>query len=128
MHFAVLWGSVITSLAAGWSVHISKYVCIPLGILIWAAGFLYNVAMTRRYRSGQEMHGVALARRGYQRITARTIMNIGVAVGFRSWLTLIAALVLIPMYAAAVRRRQRYLDYMRTGMLDDAFPDRIRKH
>jgi hypothetical protein len=43
-------------------------------------------------------------------------------------LTLIVAVILIPFYAAAARRRQRYLDYMRTGMLSDAFPDRIVKH
>lgn len=128
IHFVVLWGSVITSLAASWRVPLPNYVAIPLGIMIWALGFLYNVSVTRRYRRGQAMHRAALARRGYQRITARTIMNLGVAVGFRSWLTLIIAILLIPVYAAAVRRRQRYLDYMRTGVLSDAFPDRIVKH
>ena len=55
-------------------------------------------------------------------------MNLGVAIGFGSWLTLIVAAILIPFYAAAARRRERYLDYMRTGMMSDAFPDRVVRH
>jgi len=128
VHFALLWGTVIVSLAAGWLIPMPLYVSIPLGIIVWLLGFLYNVSSVNRYRRGEEMYGTALARRGYQRIAARTIMNIGVALGFRSWLTIIIALLLIPIYTSAVRRRQRYLDYMRTGMLSDAFPDRIIKH
>jgi hypothetical protein len=128
VHFGLLWGSVITSLAAGWRIPMPYYVSVPLGIIVFILGFLYNVSIVNRYRHGEEMHRLALARRGYQRIAARTIMNIGVALGFRSWLTLIIALLLIPVYTSAIRRRQRYLDYMRTGMLSDAFPDRIIKH
>lgn len=128
LHFFLLWGSVITGLAAGWRIPIPIYVSLPLGLMIWAVGLLYNLSATQRHRRGPATHRAALARRGYQRIIARTIMNLGVAVGFRSWLTLIVAVILIPFYAAAARRRQRYLDYMRTGMLSDAFPDRIVKH
>jgi len=95
---------------------------------MWILGFLYNLSANQRYRRGQATHRSAQARRSYQRITARTIMNLGVAVGFRSWLTLLVTLILIPFYATAARRRQRYLDYMRTGVLSDAFPDRIVKH
>jgi hypothetical protein len=96
--------------------------------MIWALGLLYNVGVNQRYHRGPATHRSAQARRSYQRITARTIMNLGVALGFRSWLTLLIAVILIPFYAAAARRRQRYLDYMRTGVLSDAFPDRIVKH
>ncbi len=103
-------------------------VSIPLGLMIWVLGLLYNLSVMQRHRRGSATHSTAQARRSYQRITARTIMNLGVAIGSRSWLTLIAAAVLIPLYAAAARRRQRYLDYMRTGVMSDAFPDRIVRH
>ncbi len=128
VHFGLLWGTVIISLAAGWIIPMPPYVAIPLGIILWLLGLLYNVSIINRHRRGGEMHSIALARRGYQRIVARTVMNLGVALGFRSWLTVIIALLLIPVYTSAIRRRQRYLDYMRTGMLSDAFPDRIVKH
>ena len=128
MHFVLLWGSVITGLAAGWRIPIPIAVAIPLGLMIWALGLLYNVSLTQHHRRGPATHRTALARRSYQRIAARTIMNLGVAIGFRSWLTLIVAALLIPFYAAAANRRRRYLDYMRTGVLSDAFPDRIVKH
>jgi hypothetical protein len=127
MHFVLLWGSVITGLAAGWHMPVPYSISIPLGFMIWALGFLYNLSASRRSKRGTASHRAALARRSYQRITARTIMNLGVAVGSRSWLTLIVTAFLVPFYASAARRRQRYLDYMRTGVLSDAFPDRIVK-
>ena len=128
LHFIVLWGSIITSLAAGWRIPITVIVSIPLGIMLWVLGLLYNVSAIQRHRHDAATRWSALGRRSYHRITARTIMNLGAAVAFRSWLTLIASIILIPFYAAAARRRQRYLDYMRTGVLSDAFPDRIVKH
>lgn len=128
LHFVLLWGSVITGLAAGWRIGIPLPVAIPLGLAIWLLGFLYNLSIIRRQRRGLATHRTALARGGTLRIAARTIMNVGVAVGSRSWLTLIIAALLIPFYAAAARRRERYLDYMRTGVMSDAFPDRVVKH
>jgi hypothetical protein len=128
LHFVLLWGSVITSLAAGWRINMPLSVAIPLGIMVWLLGLIYNVSVIRRQRQGAATHRTAQAQRGYLRITARTIMNLGIAIGFRSWLTLIIAVILIPFYAAAARRRERYLDYMRTGRLSDAFPDRVVKH
>ncbi|MEW6555175.1 MAG: hypothetical protein AB1384_12930 [Actinomycetota bacterium] len=119
---------MITGLAAGWRINIPLAVAVPLGLLVWAAGFLYNISIVRRRRQRLATHRSAVTRHGYQRILARTAMNLGVALGFRSWLTLIIAALLIPFYAAAARRRERYLDYMRTGMLSDAFPDRVIKH
>ena len=128
LHFVLLWGSVITGLAAGWRINIPLSVAIPIGAMIWLMGFLYNVSLIQRQRRGIAPHRTVLASRSYLRITARTVMNLGIAVGSRSWLTLIVAAILIPFYAAAARRRERYLDYMRSGMLSDAFPDRIVKH
>jgi hypothetical protein len=128
LHFVLLWGSVITSLAAGWRINMPLPVAIPLGVMLWLLGILYNFSVIQRQRRGAATHRTAQARRSYLRIAARTIMNVGVALAFRSWLTLIVAAILIPFYAAAARRRERYLDYMRTGMLSDAFPDRIVKH
>lgn len=128
LHLLLVWGSVITGLAAGWRIGIPLAVAAPLGVIIWVLGFAYNASMVRRQRHRVATHRSAATRRGYQRIVARTVMNIGIAVGFRSWLTLIVAAILIPFYAAAARRRERYLDYMRTGMMSDAFPDRVVKH
>jgi len=128
MHFVLLWGSVITGLAAGWRMGIPLPVAIPIGMAIWLLGLFYNFSVIQRRRRGLALHRASLARRGYLRITARTAMNLGVAIGSRSWLTLIVAILLIPFYTAAARRRERYLDYVRTGMMSDAFPDRIVKH
>lgn len=128
LHFILLWGSVITGLAAGWRINIPLPVAVPLGVMIWLLGLLYNLSVIQRRQRGLARHRSALARSSYLRITARTIMNLGIALAFRSWLTLIFAVVIIPFYAAAARRRERYLDYMRTGMLSDAFPERIVKH
>lgn len=127
LHFVALWGSVITGLMADWRLPISILVAIPLGLLLWAAGFLFNMYVIQRARQEPALHRAEMNRRRYQRIAARTLMNVGVGLAFRSWLTLIVAAILIPFYAAASRSRQRYLEYMRTGMQDDAFPDRTRK-
>ena len=121
----MLWGSVITGLIAGWSLPISYVVTIPLGLALWAVGFLYNLFTMGRFKRGRLLYREALTRRGYQRIFARTVMNLGVAMFFRSWLAILAAFLLIPLYSTAARRRRLYLDYIRTGMLSDAFPDRI---
>ena len=128
LHFVLLWGSVITGLAAGWRIGIPVPVAVPLGLLVWLLGLLYNVSFIQRRRRGLAVRRPALGHRGFLRISARTIMNLGVAIGFGSWLTLIVAAILIPFYAAAARRRERYLDYMRTGMMSDAFPDRVVRH
>ena len=128
LHFLLLWGSVITGLAAGWRMPVAFIVSIPLGLMIWVLGLLYNFSIIQRYRRTSLTHSTAQSRRNYQRIIARTIMNLGVAIASRSWLTLIVAAVLIPFYASAARRRQRYLDYMRSGVMSDAFPDRIVRH
>jgi hypothetical protein len=125
LHFLVLWGTVATGFMAGWRLPISFVVAVPLGLLLWAAGFLYNLNYARQFKHALPQHRAALARRGYWRIAARTTMNVGIGLGFRSWLTLVAAGLLIPFYAAAARRRRLYLDYMRTGMLSNAFPDRV---
>ena len=127
LHFVALWGSVITGLIADWRLPISNLVAIPVGLILWAAGLLFNMYVIQRARQEPALHRTEMNRRRYQRIAARTLMNVGVAVAFRSWFTLIVAAILIPFYAAASRSRQRYLEYLRTGMQDDAFPDRTRK-
>ena len=127
LHFAALWGSVLTGLVAGWRLPINNFLAIPLGLLLWALGFWFNMYVIQRARQEPALNRAEMSRRRYLRIAARTLMNIGVAVAFRSWLTLIVAAVLIPFYAAASRSRQRYLEYLRTGMQDDAFPDRTLK-
>ncbi len=103
-------------------------VSLPLGIMIWILGLVYNLRLIQRQKKGLARHRYLMTHGSHQRIAARTLMNLGVAVGSRSWLTLIVVAILVPFYAAAARRRERYLDYMRTGMLSDAFPKRIVRH
>ncbi len=128
LHFILLWGSVITGLAAGWRINIPLAAAVPLGVMIWLLGLLYNLSVMQRQKRGPMRHRTAQTHRSLLRIAARTLMNLGVAAASRSWLTLIVAVIIIPFYTAAARRRERYLDYMRTGMLSDAFPERIVKH
>ena len=128
LHFLALWGSVITGLASRWRVPVPFAVSIPLGAMIWLVGFLYNLNALRSQRTGGASHRAALQRRTYRRIGARTVMNLGVALAFRSWLTVIVSFLLVPLYANAARRRQQYLDYLRTGMMSDAFPHRVKRH
>jgi hypothetical protein len=128
LHLIALWGSVGIGLIAGWKLPISNLVAIPLGILFFVIGLLYNANNVKRLREKPAGHRVALARRGYRRIVARTIMNLGIGLAFRSWLTLLVAAILIPFYVLAAHQRRQYLDYMRSGVLSDAFPDRISRH
>jgi hypothetical protein len=128
LHVAAVWLSVITSQVAGWTLSVHPYLSLALGVMMWALGFLFNLRLIASSRSGAATHATAHARRSYQRIAARTIMNLGIGIAFRSWLTLLVAGMLIPFYASAARQRRNYLDYLRTGMLSDAFPHRVRRH
>lgn len=128
LHFLALWGSVITSLAATWRLPVPLAVAMPLGAALWACGFLVNVYAARQPGPVRPSYRSPFYRSSGRRIFARTIMNLGIALFFRAWLTIAVALVLVPLYALAAQRRRLYLDYMRTGMLSDAFPDRINRH
>lgn len=125
LHFLLLWGSVITGLASQWRIPLPLSLSLPLGAMIWLLGVFYNLSTLRRQRLNAESHRLAVQKRVYHRIAARTVMNLGVVVASRSWLTLVVTALLIPLYANAARRRQQYLDYLRTGMLSDAFPHRV---
>lgn len=125
LHLLLLWGSVITGLASQWRIPLPLSLSLPLGAMIWLLGVFYNLRTLRRQRFIAESHRLAVQKRLYHRIAARTVMNLGVVVASRSWLTLIVTALLIPLYANAARRRQQYLDYLRTGILSDAFPHRV---
>jgi MFS family permease len=127
LHIIILWGSVFAGLTAGWRLPFSYVVAIPLGLIIWGAGLLYNLYNIQRFRRRPARHQAELNRRVYQRIVARTMMNLGIGLATRSLLTIIAAVVLIPIYIVAANKRRQYLDYLRSGMQSDVFPDRIAK-
>lgn len=127
MHFALLWGSVVTGLAAGWRIGVPLPLAIPIGLAIWLLGFLYNLSLVNRQRRRLPSRLTSI-RHSYLRIMARSLMNLGVAIGSTTWLTLIAVAILVPLYTAAAHRRERYLDYVRNGMMSGAFPDRIVRH
>lgn len=125
LHILAIWMSVATSLMAGWYLPLRLYVSFPLGFLTWCLGLFLNLRLIESYRRNPATHSTAQVQKSYKRIAARTLMNLGIALAFRSWLTMIFAGILIPFYARAARKRRMYLDYLRTGMLSDAFPNRI---
>ncbi|MBC7246393.1 MAG: hypothetical protein H5T73_01265 [Actinobacteria bacterium] len=128
VHFIAIWLSVITSLVAGWSLSIHNYVSFPVGCMVWLLGLLINLRQLRDFRMSPTTRRRQYSQISHQRIAARTIMNVGIALAFRSWFTLLVAGLLIPMYISAARKRRAYLDYLRTGMLSDAFPHRVKRH
>lgn len=117
--------SVATSLMAGWSIPLRPYISLPLGLLIWLLGFFLNLRIMDAQRRRKATHSRAHVQQSYRRIAARTVMNLGIALGFRSWLTMLLAGILIPFYFEAAKRQRMYHDYLCTGMLHDAFPNRI---
>jgi len=127
LHFAAVWLSVITSLMAGWHLPLSYSLSIPLGLMVWFLGFLVNLRLIRISAVASARTQASQVRKSYRRIFARTIMNLGISLTFRSWFTMMVSALLIPLYATAARQRRAYLDYLRTGMLSNAFPHRIRR-
>lgn len=125
LHFLAVWMSVALSLMAGWNLPLKPYISIPLGLTVWCLGFLLNMRVVRSFRREPRLQFIAQARKSYQRIAARTIMNLGISLLFRSWFTMLVSGMLIPFYINAAKKRRAYLDYLRTGMLHDAFPNRI---
>jgi hypothetical protein len=126
LHFFLLWGTVIIGLAAGLLLPVSKLIAIPLGVLLWILGLLYNLHLVQRRRV-RNPHARVSSSRGNGRIAARSLMNFGIAFGFRSWLTIIAAFILIPLYMWAVARRREYVDFAREPDTGDVLPDRLRR-
>lgn len=125
LHLLAIWMSVATSLMAGWSISLRPYITLPLGFMLWLLGFFFNLRLIETRRRKRATHSRAHVQESYRRITARTVMNLGIALAFRSWLTMIVAGLLIPLYIEAAKRQRMYLDYLRTGTLSDAFPNRI---
>ncbi len=128
VHFAAVWLSVATSLVAGWSLPIRIYVSFPLGCMLWCLGLLLNLRLVRFLRLDTAAYRARRTQYSYQRVAARTLMNAGIALAFRSWFTMLVTAMLIPFYISASRKRREYLDYLRTGMLSDALPHRVKRH
>jgi hypothetical protein len=125
LHSLLIWGSVIAALVAGLLLPISNFITVPLGTAIWLFGFLYNLNLVQ---SGRPQRGSwRRARGGNDRIAARTAMNFGIAFAFRSWPTLIAAFLLIPVYAWFAGRHREYLDGQHGRRMGGVFPDRRRR-
>ncbi len=127
LHFMLLWGSVILGLVAGLLLPISNLISIPLGVILWGLGFFYNYHLIQTRRP-YNPHRPTAGQKSYERIVARTLMNLGIAFGFRSWLTIIAAVILIPPYAWVAGKKREYLDFRHERNITDVFPDRSRRH
>lgn len=89
----IIWASVALGLMAGWRIPISPWIAIPVGLLLWICGFLYTLRLRGQFKEAAERHRRPPRRRGYPLVEARIAMHLGVALGFRSWPTLGAALV-----------------------------------
>ena len=123
LHFILLWGSVTIGLVAGLLLPVSNLIAIPLAVILWAFGFFYNFRLVQT-RPAYNPNRPGAGRKSYERITARTLMNLGIAIVFRSWITLIAAIILIPLYTWAARKKRQYLDSLHGHGVADVFPDR----
>jgi hypothetical protein len=127
LHFLFLWGTVIAGLEAGLLLPFSKLIAIPLGAALWAIGLFYNFHLIQTRRA-QSPHVRSLPPRSNERIAARTLMNLGIALGFRSWLTIITAFLLIPLHLWSARRTMEYLGFIGRRNVGLVSRERMRRH
>jgi len=126
VHFLVVWGSVLISIASRWRMRLPLGAALGLGIAIWLAAMVLNASRVRRFRAGDTR--MTFRQRESSRILARTLMNIGISVLFKSWLTLIVSFLMVPVYLYASRVRERFLHYLHTGIWEQAMPGRTHRH
>ncbi len=113
-----IWGSAILfSVVLEWRLPIPLWAGLVFGILLWIAGLLFAIQVTaerRRLRRGTARAGTRLMGLvAHPYATSRLMMNLGVALAFRSWVTLIIAVLLYPLYTMLARRRRSALSVNR---------------
>lgn len=87
--------AILASLAVAyitdWRMPLSPWIAVPAGVVLWISGFGYTMHLRRRFREVREQGMRPGKRRGYPMVEARAAMHLGVALGFRSWPTLVVA-------------------------------------
>ncbi len=118
LNILFIWGSAILfSMVLKWRLPIPLWAGMTFGVLLWIAGFLFAIQVTaerRRLRRGTARAGTHLMGLvAHPFATARLMMNLGIGLAFRSWVTLIIAVLLYPMYTLLARRRRSALSVNR---------------
>lgn len=113
-----IWGSAILfGVVLKWRLPIPLWAGLVFGILLWIAGLLFAIQVTaerRRLRRGTARSGTHLMGLvAHPFATTRLMMNLGMALAFRSWVTLIIAILLYPMYTLMAKRRRSALSVNR---------------
>jgi len=108
--FAAVLASVVIAYVTHWRMPISPWIAVPIGLVIWACGFMYTMYLRGKRKEARERRERPTRRRGFPFVEARAAMYLGVALGFRSWPTLIVAAVSAAVnlwLAVSLRRRLR---------------------
>jgi len=108
--FVAVLASVLIAYVTHWRMPISPWIAAPTGLVLWACGFMYTMYLRGKWKEAAERHERPARRRGFPFVEARAAMHLGVALGFRSWPTLIVALVSAAVnlwLAISLRRRLR---------------------
>jgi hypothetical protein len=98
VQLVLVWGSVIIGLLTGWRMPLPRWAAIPAGLAIWFGGLILNLQGRKRFREVMGPGGLKARKRGYPLIAGRTAMNLGIALAFRSWPTLVATALLLAFY------------------------------
>ncbi len=109
-----IWGSAILfSVVLKWRLPIPLWAGVVFGIILWIAGLLFAMQVTaerRRLRRGTARPGTHLMGLvAHPYATSRLMMNLGIGLAFRSWVTLIIAVLLYPAYTLLAKRRRSAL-------------------
>ena len=113
-----IWGSAILfSLILKWRLPVPLWAGLVFGRLLWIAGSLLAIlvrAERRRLRRGTARSGTHLMGLvAHPFATSRLMMNLGIALAFRSWVTLVIAILLYPTYTLLAKRRRSALSVNR---------------
>jgi hypothetical protein len=102
--------SVVIAYISHWRMPVSPWIAVPAGTTLWACGFVYTLHLRKGFREAAEgRRKPATRRRGYPLVEARGAMHLGVALGFRSWPTLIVAVACLAVNLLLVVYMRRKL-------------------
>ncbi|MDI7252025.1 MAG: hypothetical protein QME89_05640 [Actinomycetota bacterium] len=111
---ALLWvesllimGSVVAAYLLHWRIPLPAWLAVPAGVLLWGGGLLYTLRRRGEWKARRGRGRRRMFPGGYPLVWARGAMHLGVALGFRSWPTLGAAVVFLAvnLFLAARARR-----------------------
>ena len=108
--FIAILASVVIAYITHWRMPISPWIAVPAGTALWAGGFVYTLHLRKGFREAAGGRRKPAQRRGYPLVEARGAMHLGVALGFRSWPTLIVAVACLAVnlsLAVHMRRKLR---------------------